>query len=84
MLPINSKASQKTIDVLNYLYTISGSKTLTGIHNWLEDPSGYVNEINKLYGDYPGVAGYEMGPISSQTAAQVTTQRQNVTNAAKK
>ncbi|MEC0264378.1 glycosyl hydrolase [Paenibacillus anseongense] len=84
MLPINAKASQKTVDVLNYLYAISGSKTLTGIHNWLEDPSGYVNEINKLYGDYPGVAGYEMGPISGQTAAQVTSQRQNVTNAAKK
>jgi hypothetical protein len=84
MLPINSKASQKAIDVLNYLYTLSGSKTLTGIHNWLEDPSGYVNEINKLYGDYPGVAGYEMGPISGQTAAQVTSQRQNVTNVAKK
>jgi chitodextrinase/beta-mannanase len=81
--PINSNASQKTIDVLNYLYNISGSQTLTGIHNWLEDPDGYVNQINNLYGDYPGVSGYEMGPIADQSDAVIAAQRQNVTNSAK-
>ncbi|MDQ0890895.1 chitodextrinase/beta-mannanase [Paenibacillus sp. V4I9] len=81
--PINTNASQKTIDVLNYLYTISGYQTLTGIHNWLEDPDGYVNQIYNLYGDYPGVSGYEMGPIADQSDAVIAAQRQNVTNSAK-
>ncbi|WP_081417108.1 glycosyl hydrolase [Paenibacillus sp. Soil522] len=82
MNPINPNASEKAIDLLNYLYSISGSKTLTGIHNWLEVPDGYVNEINNLYGDYPAVAGYEMGPIANQTDATIASQRQNVVNSA--
>ena len=52
--------SQTQFETLNYLYSISGNYTVSGMHNDRktgDDPDYHTNHINSLTGDYPGLWG---------------------------
>lgn len=55
--PVNGPAPKPTFKTLNYLYTISGSKTITGIHNREPNasPARWTEEVFTTTGKYPGL-----------------------------
>jgi hypothetical protein len=85
-LPVNQKATAEAKQVLSYLNTLMSPSagTLTGMHNWLEDPMGNINNLALPVsgGKYPAVIGGELGPISGQSAEIANRQRAAVANAA--
>lgn len=54
LMVVGQKAKFKT---LNYLYSISGSKTIAGIHNREPNatPARWTNEVGSVTGKYPGL-----------------------------
>jgi mannan endo-1,4-beta-mannosidase len=60
-LPVNPDASQEAKDLLNYLYQISGKKTLSGMHNVIGAMSKKSDRIYNLTGKYPAVWGGDFG-----------------------
>lgn len=61
ILPVNKNASKETKDLLNYLYKISGKKTLYGIHNIIGGMSKPTDSIYTLIGKYPAIWGGDFG-----------------------
>ncbi|MDF2925312.1 MAG: hypothetical protein K0R57_4226 [Paenibacillaceae bacterium] len=80
--PVNGNASPQAKLLLNYLSSISGSKTISGQHDYLEVPDELSNKLKNLTGSYAGLHGYELGAIMDQTEAQMASQRQGVVNSA--
>jgi len=56
-ISINDNSSEEVEDVLNILYYISGKSTLTGHHNFKNDPTEFHNEVMSITGDFPIVWG---------------------------
>ncbi|WP_246362479.1 glycosyl hydrolase [Paenibacillus alba] len=81
-VPINTQATIEAKVVLQHLYTISGLKTISGQHDYLESPDEWTNQVKGITGKYPGIHGYEMGAIMNQTDSEQASQRQNVVNSA--
>ena len=80
---INSNASQKAKDLYAYLVSISGQHMLSGVHNWIEDPTGGTSTIENITGKKPALHGYEFGAIDpAYTTQQIESFRQGVVNAA--
>lgn len=80
--PINPETNEKTRNLLAYLYSIKGKGILSGQHEYLETPDSYSNGIKSVQGDYQAIQGYELGPISNQTAQTAHTQRQALVDSA--
>ena len=59
--PVNSKASQATIDLLEFIYSISGKKTLTGQHCAPLVGSNHLSVNHRITGKYPAVFGQDFG-----------------------
>lgn len=55
MVPVNAQKTK--FKTLKYLYSISGSKTIAGIHNREPNatPSRWTNEVGTATGKYPGL-----------------------------
>ncbi len=80
--PVNSDACTQARELYNYLLSISGKKTVTGQHDYLESPDELSNKVQKISQAYVGLHGYEMGAISGQSDATEATQRKNVVDSA--
>ncbi|MGG4218403.1 glycosyl hydrolase [Paenibacillus jamilae] len=80
--PVNSDASTQARELYNYLLSISGKKTVTGQHDYLESPDELSNKIQKISQAYVGLHGYEMGAISGQSDTVEAAQRKNVVDSA--
>ncbi|MGW8957568.1 glycosyl hydrolase [Paenibacillus sp. NPDC055715] len=80
--PVNSNASTQARELYSYLLSISGEKTVTGQHDYLESPDEFSNRVQEISNAYAGVHGYEMGAISGQSAATEAAQRKNVVDSA--
>ncbi|MCC3382054.1 glycosyl hydrolase [Paenibacillus farraposensis] len=80
--PVNSDASAQVRGLYNYLLSISGKKTVTGQHDYLESPDELSSKVQKISQAYVGIHGYEMGAISGQSAAEEAEQRKNVVDSA--
>ncbi len=80
--PVNSDASTQARELYNYLLSISGKKTVTGQHDYLESPDELSNKVQKISQAYVGLHGYEMGAISGQSDATEAAQRKNVVDSA--
>ncbi len=61
VLPITPGASKEAIDLLNYIYSISGKKTLTGQHNVPMLGSLRLPAVQKMTTKYPAVFGQDFG-----------------------
>ncbi len=59
--PINKKATKEAKQLLSYLYSISGKKTLTGQHNMLSGLSKITDSVASLTGSYPALWGGDFG-----------------------
>jgi hypothetical protein len=57
----NPLASQKTRELLDYLYSISGKKTLTGQHNFIGRMSQSTDRVAEITGKYPAIWGSDFG-----------------------
>jgi len=59
--PVNSNATKQAVNLLNYIYSISGKQTLTGQHNYLGRMSHSTDSIYLLTGKYPAIWGCDFG-----------------------
>nr|WP_275900665.1 glycosyl hydrolase [Paenibacillus periandrae] len=80
--PVNPVASTEAKAVLQNLYEISGTKIITGQHDYLESPDELNNKLKKQTGKNAGIHGYELGAIMNQSPSEVASQRQKVVNSA--
>ena len=59
--PVNPNATRQAQDLLGYLYSIKGNRTLSGQHNQLYGMSRHSEEVKRISGHYPAVWGGEWG-----------------------
>ncbi len=59
--PVNPQASPEARKLLEYLYSISGQKTLSGQHNYPGFHSGYSEKASGITGRYPAIWGQDFG-----------------------
>ncbi|MNW28175.1 Mannan endo-1,4-beta-mannosidase [compost metagenome] len=59
--PINAAASPNARKLLQYFYSLKGTKVLSGNHNWINNPLGGMNTVKNEQGDYPVIQGMEVG-----------------------
>jgi mannan endo-1,4-beta-mannosidase len=59
--PVNPEESVEGRQLLKFLYSISGKKTLTGIHNYLGKMSESTDSAFKITGRYPAIWGGDFG-----------------------
>jgi mannan endo-1,4-beta-mannosidase len=74
----NPYASKEARELLQFLYEIKGRYTLTGQHNFLEDPDVYTNRVKALTGEVPALIGFEMGVILDHSEEEVRQFRKEV------
>ncbi|WP_068604287.1 glycosyl hydrolase [Paenibacillus swuensis] len=74
--PVNSDATQASRDLLQYLYNTSGNHILSGQFNYIEDPSGWSNQVQNITGKRPALWG------SDFAWEEIKHQRQGMVNAA--
>jgi len=79
--PITPDPSQETIDLLNYLYSISGKHTLTGQHCMPLAGSTRLPGLEKLTGYYPAVFGQDFGFSAAGTWDGINFRQQIVDEA---
>lgn len=58
---VNAAASQKARDLLNYFYSLSGKKVLTGQHNFIGRMSQSTDRVAEITGKYPAIWGSDFG-----------------------
>ncbi|MNM01055.1 Mannan endo-1,4-beta-mannosidase [compost metagenome] len=80
--PVNPNATQEARELLQYLYDQSGKGLISGQHDYLEAPDDQMNKLKKLTGQYAILHGYELGPISGQSADMIDKQRRGVVQSA--
>ncbi|BDI31209.1 hypothetical protein CCAX7_32600 [Capsulimonas corticalis] len=59
--PVNPNATPEVRALLDHLYEISGSRTMTGQHNTPREISQYSDEAQTITGQYPAVWGQDFG-----------------------
>jgi mannan endo-1,4-beta-mannosidase len=59
--PVNPHATPEARALLAYLYSISGTGTITGQHNYPNDGSRWTDLAFDLTGKYPGLFGQDFG-----------------------
>ena len=59
--PVTPHASQEAVKLLNYLYSISGHKTLTGQHNAPLRGTRRLPVVHRITQKYPAVVGQDFG-----------------------
>jgi mannan endo-1,4-beta-mannosidase len=59
--PVNPDESLEARQLLKYLYSISGKKTLSGIHNYLGKMSESTDKVFEMTGKYPAIWGGDFG-----------------------
>jgi mannan endo-1,4-beta-mannosidase len=59
--PVNPQASPEARKLLEFLYSISGKKTLSGQHNYPGFQSGYSARAQEITGRYPAIWGQDFG-----------------------
>jgi mannan endo-1,4-beta-mannosidase len=59
--PVTPHASAEVIELLEYLYSISGNKTLTGQHDQPIFGSAYYQLVYETTGNHPAVKGMDFG-----------------------
>lgn len=76
---VNPTASPAAIELLNYLYEISGEKTLSGQHNYPHVLTQSTDTVIKWTGKTPAVYGFELrnGEDWESTIEEVIRQHQN-------
>jgi mannan endo-1,4-beta-mannosidase len=57
----NSNATDQAKELLNFLYRISGTRTLTGQHNTPREMSRYNDQAFQITGQHPAVWGQDFG-----------------------
>ena len=61
ILPVSPAPSDEAVELLNYLYSISGKHTLSGQHDQPIFGSAYYNLVYETVGEYPAVKGMDFG-----------------------
>lgn len=79
--PVTPNASQESIDLLNYLYSISGKKTLTGQHDYPIFGSAYNQLVYEKTGKYPAVKGMDFGFSEPNTLDGINFRQRTVDEA---
>ncbi len=59
--PVNPQASPEARRLLEFLYSISGKKTLSGQHNYPGFHSGYSTRAQEITGRHPAIWGQDFG-----------------------
>lgn len=80
----NPYASEEARKLLRFLHEIKGSYTLSGQHNYLEEPTRHTRRIRAITGESPGLIGYEMGVILNHSEEETKRFRDWMVEDAKK
>jgi mannan endo-1,4-beta-mannosidase len=79
--PVTPNASPEAIELLEYLYNISGHKTLTGQHDQPIFGSAYYQLVFERTGKYPAVKGMDFGFSERNTLDGINFRQQIVDEA---
>ena len=60
-MPVNPEATPEAQDLLKFLYSLSGRRTMTGQHNTPREMSEYSDQAARITGQYPAVWGQDFG-----------------------
>jgi mannan endo-1,4-beta-mannosidase len=60
-MPVTPNASTEVIELLNYIYSISGQQTLTGQHDQPIFGVAYYQRVYEVTGKYPALHGFDFG-----------------------
>ena len=59
--PVNPDAAPEARQLLEFLYSLPGRRTLTGQHNTPREMSQYSDQVQEISGAYPAVWGQDFG-----------------------
>jgi len=59
--PVNPKATPEAKKLLEYIYSVSGKKTMTGQHEFMGRMSVVTDKIREITGKLPAVWGSDFG-----------------------
>lgn len=80
--PVNPAASDSAKSLLAYLYSLSGKMTISGQHDYLENPDEWSHQVKTITDKYAGIHGYELGGILNQNDKTLASQRAEVVDSA--
>jgi mannan endo-1,4-beta-mannosidase len=80
--PVNPAASESAKSLLAYLYSLSGQKTISGQHDYLESTDEWSHQVKSITDKYAGIHGYELGGILNQNDETLASQRNGVVDSA--
>ena len=63
-VPVNKNAIPEAVQLLDFLYSIQGKYTLTGMHNFASDINRYDQVVDSLTGKTPVVWGGALTLVS--------------------
>lgn len=59
--PVTPNPSPEAIELLNFIYSISGNKTLTGQHDQPLFENAYFQRVYEITGSHPALHGFDFG-----------------------
>ncbi|HYW97343.1 MAG TPA: glycosyl hydrolase, partial [Bacteroidales bacterium] len=63
--PVNPDASPEARELLDFLYSLNGKYTLSGVHNYANHLSVYSDSFNAITGHRPAIWGSDLSSIGS-------------------
>lgn len=82
-IPVTPNASPEALELLNYLYSISGEVTLSGQHDQPIFGSAYNQLVYEVTGSYPVVKGMDFGFSERNTLDGINYRQQTIDEAIK-
>lgn len=81
--PVTPNASPEAVALLNYIYSISGKKTLTGQHDQPLFGMAYYQRVYGITGSHPAIHGFDFGFSKPNTLDGINFRQQLVDDAIK-
>ena len=81
MQPVTPNASPEAVDLLKYIYSVSGKKTLTGQHDQPLFRMAYYQRVYELTGSHPVIHGFDFGFSERNTLDAINLRQQLVDDA---
>jgi mannan endo-1,4-beta-mannosidase len=79
--PVTSNYSKEAADLLNYIYSISGKKTLTGQHDQPLFGNAYYQRVYEITGSHPALHGFDFGFSQPNTLDGINFRQREVDDA---
>ena len=79
--PVTKNATPEAVELLQFIYSISGKKTLSGQHDYPMSGSYFTSFVREITGDYPVVYGRDLGFSADDTLDGINYRQRTVDEA---